>query len=357
MRDKAALDRGVKHAHALPAQRAPARAHARVRRRGRPPHGAEVRTLDEFFNRMIVVDRRLAIIPGAAGPHRRDGDPGAGPGRLPRRRLRARLGARPAVHQHRAVDDARHRPRAAGDDDPDADRGSLRPGQRQAARASARAPSPATSPTSRRSTTRRPASSSATRWARRASRAARTSDLRAAHPTRRDGPGSRRSRAVVGTVRVASRRLRHGGRAPVLPSRWWTVYWCPALAAGSGRATWCHGVRRCRDADRADAEHRRGELRPTLRIMFMSSHPPGVGLVVTRYPFSGCGSRQDTAAVAQILAMHLLAMHRAGPRHRLHRHTIRHRPRRPTRLVGAGPVQSRQATGRHRPRRRVRRGL
>ena len=29
-------------------------------------HGAEVRTLDEFFNRMIVIDRRLAIIPGAA---------------------------------------------------------------------------------------------------------------------------------------------------------------------------------------------------------------------------------------------------------------------------------------------------
>jgi len=26
--------------------------------------GAEVRTLDEFFNRMIVVDRRLAVIPG-----------------------------------------------------------------------------------------------------------------------------------------------------------------------------------------------------------------------------------------------------------------------------------------------------
>jgi hypothetical protein len=26
--------------------------------------GAEVRTLDEFFNRMIVVDRRVAVIPG-----------------------------------------------------------------------------------------------------------------------------------------------------------------------------------------------------------------------------------------------------------------------------------------------------
>jgi DNA-binding NarL/FixJ family response regulator len=27
-------------------------------------HGAQVRTLDEFFNRMIVIDRRLAIVPG-----------------------------------------------------------------------------------------------------------------------------------------------------------------------------------------------------------------------------------------------------------------------------------------------------
>jgi len=30
-------------------------------------YGAEVRTLDEFFNRLIVVDRRLAIVPGAEG--------------------------------------------------------------------------------------------------------------------------------------------------------------------------------------------------------------------------------------------------------------------------------------------------
>lgn len=29
--------------------------------------GAEVRTLDEFFNRLIVIDRRVAIIPGASG--------------------------------------------------------------------------------------------------------------------------------------------------------------------------------------------------------------------------------------------------------------------------------------------------
>lgn len=31
-------------------------------------HGGEVRTLDEFFNRMFVIDRRLAIVPGAGGP-------------------------------------------------------------------------------------------------------------------------------------------------------------------------------------------------------------------------------------------------------------------------------------------------
>ncbi|MCW2855816.1 MAG: hypothetical protein JWR52_1431 [Marmoricola sp.] len=31
--------------------------------------GGEVRTLDEFFNRLIVVDRRLAIVPGAEGAH------------------------------------------------------------------------------------------------------------------------------------------------------------------------------------------------------------------------------------------------------------------------------------------------
>lgn len=32
-------------------------------------HGAEVRTLDEFFNRLIVVDREVAIIPSSAGEH------------------------------------------------------------------------------------------------------------------------------------------------------------------------------------------------------------------------------------------------------------------------------------------------
>ncbi len=32
-------------------------------------HGGEVRTLDEFFNRLIVVDRHIAVIPGSAGDH------------------------------------------------------------------------------------------------------------------------------------------------------------------------------------------------------------------------------------------------------------------------------------------------
>lgn len=32
-------------------------------------HGGEVRTLDEFFNRLIVVDRRVAVLPGTEGHH------------------------------------------------------------------------------------------------------------------------------------------------------------------------------------------------------------------------------------------------------------------------------------------------
>ena len=65
-RDKAALDRGVKmrtlYQHS-------ARRHAITRSYVAEVTalGAEVRTLDEFFNRMIVVDRRLAIIPGPSG--------------------------------------------------------------------------------------------------------------------------------------------------------------------------------------------------------------------------------------------------------------------------------------------------
>ncbi len=66
-RDKAALERGVRmrtlYQHSA--------------RRSTPTHkyvalvsalGAEVRTLDEFFNRIIIIDRRIALIPGAGGP-------------------------------------------------------------------------------------------------------------------------------------------------------------------------------------------------------------------------------------------------------------------------------------------------
>jgi hypothetical protein len=62
-RDKGALERGVKmrtlYQHS-------ARRHGMTRRYVAEVSalGAEVRTLDEFFNRLIVVDRRLAIIPG-----------------------------------------------------------------------------------------------------------------------------------------------------------------------------------------------------------------------------------------------------------------------------------------------------
>jgi len=65
-RDKAALDRGVTmrtlYQHS-------ARRHAMTREyvAEMTALGAEARTLDEFFNRMIVVDRRLAIIPGPSG--------------------------------------------------------------------------------------------------------------------------------------------------------------------------------------------------------------------------------------------------------------------------------------------------
>jgi sugar-specific transcriptional regulator TrmB len=62
-RDKAALDRGVRmrtlYQHS-------ARRHAITRDYVAEVSalGAEVRTLDEFFNRMIVIDRRMAIVPG-----------------------------------------------------------------------------------------------------------------------------------------------------------------------------------------------------------------------------------------------------------------------------------------------------
>ncbi|MBO0844388.1 MAG: LuxR family transcriptional regulator [Nocardioides sp.] len=65
-RDRSAIDRGVKmrtlYQHS-------ARRHGLTREYVSEvsAHGAEVRTLDEFFNRMIVIDRRLAVIPGPGG--------------------------------------------------------------------------------------------------------------------------------------------------------------------------------------------------------------------------------------------------------------------------------------------------
>lgn len=65
-RDKAALDRGVtmRTLYQHSARRHPV---TREYVANVSALGAEVRTLDEFFNRMIVIDRRLAIIPGVAG--------------------------------------------------------------------------------------------------------------------------------------------------------------------------------------------------------------------------------------------------------------------------------------------------
>ena len=66
-RDLAALDRGVKmrslYQHSARRSSITHKYVAAVTARG-----AEVRTLDEFFNRIIVIDRRLAVIPGASGP-------------------------------------------------------------------------------------------------------------------------------------------------------------------------------------------------------------------------------------------------------------------------------------------------
>ena len=65
-RDTDALDRGVRmrtlYQHSARRHAATHKYVATVAARG-----AEVRTLDEFFNRLIVVDRRLAVIPGHQG--------------------------------------------------------------------------------------------------------------------------------------------------------------------------------------------------------------------------------------------------------------------------------------------------
>lgn len=64
VRDVAALQRGVamRTIYQHSARRHPA-THGYVAKV--TEHGAEVRTLDEFFNRMIVVDRQVALIPAA----------------------------------------------------------------------------------------------------------------------------------------------------------------------------------------------------------------------------------------------------------------------------------------------------
>ena len=66
--------------------------------------GAEVRTLDEFFNRLIVDGPTGRDHSGAPDDHRRRGrDPRRVADRLPRRHLRAVLGARPAVQPSAAT--------------------------------------------------------------------------------------------------------------------------------------------------------------------------------------------------------------------------------------------------------------
>jgi hypothetical protein len=66
LRDTAALERGVKmrtlYQHSARRSSITHKYVAAV-----TALGAEVRTLDEFFNRIIIVDRRVAIIPGQAG--------------------------------------------------------------------------------------------------------------------------------------------------------------------------------------------------------------------------------------------------------------------------------------------------
>jgi len=66
VRDIAALDRGIRmrtlYQHSARRSAITHKYVAQVTQRG-----AEVRTLDEFFNRLIVVDQRIAVIPSSAG--------------------------------------------------------------------------------------------------------------------------------------------------------------------------------------------------------------------------------------------------------------------------------------------------
>lgn len=66
LRDVAALERGVK-LRTLYQHSARRNTHTHKYVATVTSHGAEVRTLDEFFNRLIVVDRRIAVIPSKEG--------------------------------------------------------------------------------------------------------------------------------------------------------------------------------------------------------------------------------------------------------------------------------------------------
>ena len=65
-RDTAALERGVRMR--ILYQHSARRSAGTNKYVAVTARGAEVRTLDEFFNRLIVIDRRTAVIPGAGGP-------------------------------------------------------------------------------------------------------------------------------------------------------------------------------------------------------------------------------------------------------------------------------------------------
>ena len=107
-RDTAALERGVTmrtlYQHSARRTRSPVSTSPQVSAHGaRGAHPRRVLQPDDRDRPAARGDPR----PGCR--QRRDRRPGAGPRRLPRRRLRARLGAGPPVHQHRALDDERHR--------------------------------------------------------------------------------------------------------------------------------------------------------------------------------------------------------------------------------------------------------
>ena len=120
--------------------------------------GAKVRTLDEFFNRLIVIDRRLAVIPGGSPDIALAIHDSNLVSYLADVFDRSWERAREYDERGRRLRE-RHRLRGAAADRAHAHRGSQRPCERQARRASAPAPTPPTSPPSRRSTAWRRGSS------------------------------------------------------------------------------------------------------------------------------------------------------------------------------------------------------